>query len=398
MSLIALEEKDGDPARVTVAYERALAAFPITAEMWVRYTRFLAHKVKAGTVVDAAYARALRNCPGNGRLWANRLRAAEVRGDAAAVDATFKKAVAKGALMRPPSSPAFCLLPPAPHGSPTLTAWTAAAARSLHKRRGPAGRRTQAHLPLPAPTPRSRCARIRRRPDRGWARPNGRRPPRERPPGPPRRRRRHAQGGRRGVPGLCGPGDGGAGAWTRAPSLPARLVSLTLPCACLGEAWPSAEDVSPWSCRGCAQSYLADCEVTVGGGVAAGRAVWEEATKARHCHTPHARASRRRLCCNPTLGPLAPAHARRRRRPPQAFGNIYEAWVGYAAFERSRSSPKEARAVFRRCYARGVQFAAGGDAGEALCGAWLMFERECGSADDYLQADLKARTRVPHSR
>lgn len=65
--------------------------------------------------------------------------------------------------------------------------------------------------------------------------------------------------------------------------------------------------------------------------------------------------------------------------------------MGYAAFERARGCLKEARGVFRRCYARSVQFAAGGDAAEALCGAWLAFERECGSAEDYFQADTKAR-------
>lgn len=97
VSLIALEEKDGEPARVACAFERALSAFPVTAELWARYTRFLCQKVRAGSLVDAAFARALRSCPGSGRLWAAALRAAELRGDAAAVDATFSKAIAKGA-------------------------------------------------------------------------------------------------------------------------------------------------------------------------------------------------------------------------------------------------------------------------------------------------------------
>lgn len=100
ISLIALEEKDGDPLRVSLAFERALALFPVTAELWVRYTRFLAQKVKVGSVVEAAFARALRNCPRSGRLWANAVRASELRGDAAGVEATFRKALAKGTPIR----------------------------------------------------------------------------------------------------------------------------------------------------------------------------------------------------------------------------------------------------------------------------------------------------------
>lgn len=65
--------------------------------------------------------------------------------------------------------------------------------------------------------------------------------------------------------------------------------------------------------------------------------------------------------------------------------------MGFAAFERGRGAIKEARGVYKRCYARNLQFASGGDAAEALCAAWLMLERECGTAEEYAQADAKAR-------
>ncbi len=53
-----------------VLYERALAAFPVTAALWLRYGRYLEAHLRAPALARAAYARAVRNCPWVGALWA----------------------------------------------------------------------------------------------------------------------------------------------------------------------------------------------------------------------------------------------------------------------------------------------------------------------------------------
>jgi hypothetical protein len=79
--------------RARTVLERALVRFPVTVELW----KELAWQMEAagGAGVDAAaaavYARATRNCPWCGALWAGRLRAlerlAEARGGAVALGA-----------------------------------------------------------------------------------------------------------------------------------------------------------------------------------------------------------------------------------------------------------------------------------------------------------------------
>ncbi|KAI8465892.1 MAG: hypothetical protein J3K34DRAFT_452483 [Monoraphidium minutum] len=77
LAYIKLEQAQGDPARVQVMFERAVAAFPVTAELWLQYASYLEKAVKIAAVVDATYARARRNCPWVGALWARSLRALE---------------------------------------------------------------------------------------------------------------------------------------------------------------------------------------------------------------------------------------------------------------------------------------------------------------------------------
>ena len=38
---LKFEESSGDPARVQVLYERAIADFPIASDLWLDYTRYL---------------------------------------------------------------------------------------------------------------------------------------------------------------------------------------------------------------------------------------------------------------------------------------------------------------------------------------------------------------------
>lgn len=76
-SYIQLEKAQGDPARVQLLYERALAVFPVTHELWLQYTKYLQQHLKIHRVTNDVYARAVRNCPWLGRLWAAALRALE---------------------------------------------------------------------------------------------------------------------------------------------------------------------------------------------------------------------------------------------------------------------------------------------------------------------------------
>ncbi len=99
VALITHEEREGDPGRLIVAFERALAEFPFTTSLWERYTRTLAARL-GGTVTEAAFDRALRTCAWVGSLWAAALRAAERAGDAARVEALHSSAHA-APLMQP---------------------------------------------------------------------------------------------------------------------------------------------------------------------------------------------------------------------------------------------------------------------------------------------------------
>ncbi|KAL4424967.1 hypothetical protein ABPG77_002852 [Micractinium sp. CCAP 211/92] len=77
MAYIKVEERQGDPARVQVVYERAVAAFPVTHYLWSQYARYLEAHLKINSVINRVYARAVRNCPWVGQLWGRALRALE---------------------------------------------------------------------------------------------------------------------------------------------------------------------------------------------------------------------------------------------------------------------------------------------------------------------------------
>lgn len=63
-----------------------------------------------------------------------------------------------------------------------------------------------------------------------------------------------------------------------------------------------------------------------------------------------------------------------------------EAVAAYVAFELSTKHVKEARSIFRQYHRRKMH-----ESGNvAICEAWLRFEREHGSAEDYFQAFVKA--------
>ena len=43
---LKFEESSGDPARVQVLYERAITEFPISSDIWLRYTRYMDKTLK----------------------------------------------------------------------------------------------------------------------------------------------------------------------------------------------------------------------------------------------------------------------------------------------------------------------------------------------------------------
>ena len=63
-----------------VVYERALAAFPLTHFLWLTYTRYLEAHLKIPAIVNGVFARAVRNTPWVGVVWARALNALERSG------------------------------------------------------------------------------------------------------------------------------------------------------------------------------------------------------------------------------------------------------------------------------------------------------------------------------
>ena len=93
MALIEHELRDGNPGRVTVAYERAIAEFPYTVGLWQRYASYLSNSLGSSAAAPV-HQRATRTCPWTGDIWAAALRNAERNGDAARLEALYATAVA----------------------------------------------------------------------------------------------------------------------------------------------------------------------------------------------------------------------------------------------------------------------------------------------------------------
>jgi hypothetical protein len=85
LAYIKIEEGSEDVKRVMTIYERALAAFPVTEFLWLRYGRYveasqanLQNSSKSSlSAAEGLYKRALRNCPWVGELWARLIRVIE---------------------------------------------------------------------------------------------------------------------------------------------------------------------------------------------------------------------------------------------------------------------------------------------------------------------------------
>ncbi|KAK6159708.1 hypothetical protein DH2020_003089 [Rehmannia glutinosa] len=78
---LKFEHSSGDPARIQILYERAIADFPVSSDLWIDYTQYLdktfkvtlitfkADALQTARIVRDAYYRATRNCPWVGELW-----------------------------------------------------------------------------------------------------------------------------------------------------------------------------------------------------------------------------------------------------------------------------------------------------------------------------------------
>ncbi|XP_057427546.1 uncharacterized protein LOC130720866 [Lotus japonicus] len=69
MNYLKFEQSSGMPARVQVLYERSIADFPISPDLWLDYTCYLDKTLKAGNIVSNVYSRATKNCSWVGQLW-----------------------------------------------------------------------------------------------------------------------------------------------------------------------------------------------------------------------------------------------------------------------------------------------------------------------------------------
>ncbi|BAF22752.1 uncharacterized protein [Oryza sativa Japonica Group] len=69
LKYIKFEESSGDPARVQVLYERAVAELPVSTDLWMGYTSYLDKTLKVPAVLKSVYQRATRNCTWISELW-----------------------------------------------------------------------------------------------------------------------------------------------------------------------------------------------------------------------------------------------------------------------------------------------------------------------------------------
>ncbi|XP_077600507.1 spliceosome associated factor 3, U4/U6 recycling protein-like [Stigmatopora nigra] len=77
---IDFETKEGDPARIQMAFERTLVENCLVPDMWAKYTTYLDRQLKIKDLVLSTHDRAVRNCPWTMGLWKCYLQAQERHG------------------------------------------------------------------------------------------------------------------------------------------------------------------------------------------------------------------------------------------------------------------------------------------------------------------------------
>ncbi|XP_054629894.1 squamous cell carcinoma antigen recognized by T-cells 3 isoform X1 [Dunckerocampus dactyliophorus] len=94
---IDFEMKAGDPARIQITFERALAENCLVPDMWTKFTTYLDRQLKIKDLVLSTHDRAVRNCPWTMGLWKSYLLAVERHGGThQTVTDVFEKALNAG--------------------------------------------------------------------------------------------------------------------------------------------------------------------------------------------------------------------------------------------------------------------------------------------------------------
>lgn len=94
---IDYELKEGDPARIQMIFERALAENCLVPDMWAKYTTYLDRQLRIKDLVLSTHERAVRNCPWTMCLWKGYILALERHGaDHQTVLDVFEKALNAG--------------------------------------------------------------------------------------------------------------------------------------------------------------------------------------------------------------------------------------------------------------------------------------------------------------
>ncbi|KXZ53270.1 hypothetical protein GPECTOR_7g1164 [Gonium pectorale] len=97
LSYIKMEQNGGDPARVQVVYERAVAAFPLTHSLWLQYGQYMETHTKLPGPMRAVYDRAVRNCPWVAAVWEAAIRCMErTKASPEEVDELYGRALQAG--------------------------------------------------------------------------------------------------------------------------------------------------------------------------------------------------------------------------------------------------------------------------------------------------------------
>ncbi|KAG7200446.1 hypothetical protein KM043_016049 [Ampulex compressa] len=71
------EKQNGDPGRITVLYERAIADHSLEFFLWLNYLTYLEENIKIESVLDQVYHRATRNVPWCSIIWQKWIRSYE---------------------------------------------------------------------------------------------------------------------------------------------------------------------------------------------------------------------------------------------------------------------------------------------------------------------------------